>query len=318
MLNKPARAKSFAKEARMKRLAALVLSLTILLTLMAGACAPKKPPLGSEQNPIVMVFVPSGESEEIKRGGEKLAELLGQKLGLKVKINLASSYAAAVEAMGAGQAHIGWLNTLSYLLAHEKYGVDVILVTVRFKQTYYTGQIIVRADSGIKSIADLKGKVMCWVDPLSTSGYLMPRILLKANGVDPDKDFAKTVNAGSHPNVVKAVYNKDCDAGATYVDARGVVEKDLPDVKEKVIQLAFTAKIPNDNVSVVKDLPADLKEKIKKALLEIAKSEEGAQALKTVYQIEGLQEATDSFYDEFRAQLSASGYKLEELVKPQK
>jgi hypothetical protein len=52
--------------------------------------------------------------------------------------------------------------------------------------------------------------------------------------------------------------------------------------------------------------------------LEIAQSEEGAQALKTVYQIEGLQEANDSFYDEFRAQLSASGYKLEELVKPQK
>lgn len=290
----------------------------LVLGLALGACAPQKPPLGSEQNPLVMVFVPSGESEEIKRGGEQLAELLGQKLNMKVKMNLASSFAAAVEAMGAGQAHIGWLNTLSYLLAHEKYGVEVILGTVRFNQTYYTGQIIVRAGSGIKSIADLKGKTMCWVDPLSTSGYLMPRILLKANGVDPDQDFAKTVNAGSHPNVVKAVYNGDCDAGATYVDARGAVEKDLPDVKEKVVVLATTAKIPNDNVSVIKDLPSDLREKIRQALLEIAQSEEGKKALKTVYGIEGLQAVEDSFYDEFRAQLSASGYKLEDLVKPAK
>jgi phosphonate transport system substrate-binding protein len=194
--------------------------------------------------------------------------------------------------------------------------VEVILATLRFNQTYYTAQIIVRADSGIKSLADLRGKAMCWVDPLSTSGYLMPRILLKANGVDPDQDFAQVMNAGSHSDVVRAVYNGDCDAGATYVDARSAVEMDMPDVKEKVVVLATTAKIPNDNVSVVKDLPADLKEKIRQALLEIAASEEGKQALQTVYGIEGLEKVDDSFYDEFRAQLSASGYRLEDLVKP--
>ncbi len=300
----------------MKRLMRVVTLSALFLGLALGACAPQRPPLGSEQNPLVVVLVPSGEPEEIQWGSERLAELLGQKLNMKVRMNLASSFAAAVEAMGAGQAQIGWLNALSYLLANEKYGVEVILATLRFNQTYYTAQIIVRADSGIKSLADLRGKAMCWVDPLSTSGYLMPRILLKANGVDPDQDFAQVMNAGSHSDVVRAVYNGDCDAGATYVDARSAVEIDMPDVKEKVVVLATTAKIPNDNVSVVKDLPADLKEKIRQALLEIAASEEGKQALQTVYGIEGLEKVDDSFYDEFRAQLSASGYRLEDLVKP--
>ncbi|MBO9361622.1 MAG: phosphate/phosphite/phosphonate ABC transporter substrate-binding protein [Thermoflexus sp.] len=300
----------------MKRLMRVVTLSALFLGLALGACAPQRPPLGSEQNPLVVVLVPSGEPEEIQWGSERLAELLGQKLNMKVRMNLASSFAAAVEAMGAGQAQIGWLNALSYLLANEKYGVEVILATLRFNQTYYTAQIIVRADSGIKSLADLRGKAMCWVDPLSTSGYLMPRILLKANGVDPDQDFAQVMNAGSHSDVVRAVYNGDCDAGATYVDARSAVEMDMPDVKEKVVVLATTAKIPNDNVSVVKDLPADLKEKIRQALLEIAASEEGKQALQTVYGIEGLEKVDDSFYDEFRAQLSASGYRLEDLVKP--
>ncbi len=83
-------------------------------------------------------------------------------------------------------------------------GVDVGLVTERFGATTYVGQLNVRADSGITIAGDLKGKVMCWVDPNSTSGYIIPRIMLEANGIDPDTDFAKTVEAGSHNNVITA------------------------------------------------------------------------------------------------------------------
>ena len=130
------------------------------------------------------------------------------------------------------------------------------LVTERFGATFYNGQINVRADSGITSLEDLKGKVMCWVDPNSTSGYIIPRIMLAANGVDPDADFSQTVEAGSHDNVITQVYNGDCDAGATFADARSNVEENFPDVTEKVIVLATTSDIPNDSVSFTKDFPA--------------------------------------------------------------
>ena len=68
------------------------------------------------------------------------------------------------------------------------------------------------------SFADLKGKTFCFVDPNSTSGYIVPRIILKANGIDPDTDFKATQNAGSHQNVATAVYKGDCDAGVTFID----------------------------------------------------------------------------------------------------
>jgi len=173
----------------------------------------------------------------------------------------------------------------------------------------------VRADSGIKTLADLKGKVMCWVDPNSTSGYIIPRIMLKANGIDPDTDFANQIEAGSHNNVITQVYNGDCDAGATYADARSSVEKNIPDVKEKVVVLATTTDIPNDNVSFAKDFPADLRDKIVNALLEIAATDEGKEALNTLYSIAGLEKADDSFYDGFRADLSKAGIDIEELAK---
>ncbi len=286
--------------------------LSLLALVLVGCGTPK---LGTADNPIIMSFVPSGDTQQIIASGDQIAKMVSDKTGLTVKANVGTDFAAVREAMGANKAHIGWLNTFNYVLAHEKYGVNVALVTQRFGATTYKGQIIVRADSGIKSLADLKGKVMCWVDPNSTSGYIIPRITLKANGIDPDKDFSKTVEAGSHNNVVTQVYNGDCDAGATYADARSSVEKDLPDVKEKVAVLATTTDIPNDNVSFTKDFPADMRDKIVTALLEIAATDEGKQALNTLYSIEGLQKADDTFYDPFRADLSKAGINIEDLVK---
>jgi phosphonate transport system substrate-binding protein len=93
------------------------------------------------------------------------------------------------------------------------------------------------------------------------------------------------------------------------------VEKDIPDVKEKVIAIATTADIPNDNVAFIKEFPKDQRDKIVNALLEIANSEDGKQALNELYSIEGLEPADDSFYDGFRAELSKAGINIEELAK---
>ncbi len=294
----------------------LWLVVVVILTIVAltlTSCG--KPKLGTEKNPIVMSFVPSGNTQEIIASGDTLAKMISDKTGYVIKANVGTDYAAVREAMGAGKAHIGWLNTFNYVLAHEKYGIDVSLVTIRFGSTSYKGQIIVRADSGIKSLQDLKGKVMCWVDPNSTSGYVVPRIMLKANGIDPDKDFAKTIEAGSHNNVVTQVYNGDCDAGATYADARSSVVKNLPDVKQKIVVLATTSDIPNDNVAFTKDFPKEMRAKITNALLDISKSDAGKAALNKLYSIAGLEKANDSFYDGFRAELSKAGIDIESLAK---
>lgn len=271
--------------------------------------------LGTADNPIVMSFVPSGDTQEIITSGEEIATMITERTGLEIEANVATSYAAVVEAMCAGNAPVGWLNTFSYILANEQCGVDVSLATVRRGQPYYTGQIIANVDSGIDSLEDLEGKTMCWVDPLSTSGYIIPRVMVAAAGVDPDTGFAEQVEAGSHDNVVIAVYNGDCDAGATFVDARTAIQDEFPDVMEKVKIVAESPQIPNDTVSFAPDVPDDIRRQIVDALLDIAGTEEGQEALFTVYEIEGFEEVDDSFYDEFRTQLDASGIDIEELAR---
>jgi phosphonate transport system substrate-binding protein len=299
----------------MKRNNLPILLVLILLLITALAACGGEAELGSEENPIIMSFVPSGDTQEIIASGEELANLLAERTGLTIEANVGTDFAAVREAMCAEQAHIGWLNTFNYVLANETCNVDVGMVTERFGATFYNGQINVNADSGIESLADLAGKTMCWVDPNSTSGYIIPRIMLAANGVDPDNDFAQTVEAGSHNNVITQVYNGECDAGASFVDARTSVEEDLPDVTERVLVLATTSDIPNDSVSFIESFPEEMRQQIVDALLEIANSPEGQEALNTLYSIDTLREAEDSFYDAFRADLSRAGINIEELAQ---
>ncbi len=261
---------------------------------------------------IVMSFVPSGDTEEIIASGDALAAMIAERTGYDVSANVATSYAAVIEAMGAGNAQVGWLNTFGYILAHEKYGADVGLATVRFGTTTYKGQIITRNDSGITSVEDLAGKTFCRPDVLSTSGWIIPSITLAAAGLDPENDIEVT-DVGSHNNVVSAVYNGECDAGATFVDARGSVEDDIPDVKDVVIVITESADIPNDTVSFAPDVPEDVRANIVSALLDIASTEEGVAALEELYSIAGLEEVDDTFYDGFRVDLDASGFNIEDF-----
>jgi phosphonate transport system substrate-binding protein len=297
---------------RKRSLLTVVAIVVVLSTLLAG-CAPAKPALGTKDNPIVMSFVPSGDTTKISLGGQQIADMLKAKTNLEYKVTVGTSFGASVEAMGANQAQIGWLNTFSYMLANKKYGVTLGLVTVRNKTDYYNGQIIVNNTSGVKTVADLKGKKFCFVDPNSTSGYIVPRIVMAANGVNPDKDITAT-NAGSHPNVAIAVYKKDCDAGATFVDARDGIQKDFPDVKDKVSVLIVSPNIPNDTVSFTKDFPADLRAKTIQALMDVSTTDDGAKALNSIAQISGFTKHDDSFYNEFNDYLKKAGIDVTSLV----
>jgi len=283
--------------------------------------APEEPEeaaeLGTEDNPIIWSFVPSGEMERVAAGAEAVADLIFEETGLVIETNVATEYAGVVEAMCADppKAHMASLATFSYVLAADRGCAEAELVSVRYGSPTYNGQLIARADSGITSVADLVGKTFCRPDPLSTSGWIIPMLTMRAEGIIPEEDLAEIVDAGSHDAVVASVYNGDCDAGATYVDARTRIEGDYPDVMGVVSVIAVTADIPNDGVQYVPSFPRELRDKINAALLKIAETEEGQEALDIAYQWSGLEAHDDSFYDPFRQVLDASGMNIEELLE---
>ena len=255
--------------------------------------------LGSAQNPLRMMFVPSGDAQVILKGGKEVGELLQKVTGLHFKTSVATSYAAVIEAMGAEKVDIGWLATFSYVLAHDKYGVELLLVVQRFGSPFYRGQIMVRADSGIKDLAGLMGKRFAFVDPASTSGHLYPKTLLLAQGFDPEQFFKKIVFVGSHNAVVLSIYKGEVDGGAAYDGSRSAVAKIFPDVFDKINVIAYTKEIPNDTVSVRKGLSGDLKMRIRDGLKKVSKSPQGNKVLKKLYGISGFTDL-DGLFDPVR------------------
>ncbi len=293
----------------------LTLVLLVLL-LAAGLAVAQKKALGSEENPIVWAFVPSGEMERVSAGAQQVADLLHDKTGYYFKTLVATEYAGVIEALRANPptAHMTSLATFAYIMAADIGVAQAALVSVRNKSPFYNGEIIARAGSGITKLADLKGKTFARVDPLSTSGWIIPMLTMRAAGIVPERDL-KIVDAGSHDAVVAAVYNGDVDAGACYVDARTRIEKDKPDVMEKVIVLQVSAPIPNDGVQFSPMVPKDMRAKIVKAILELVKTDDGKKAISVAYQWTDLVEKDDSFYDPFRQVLQAAGVKAEDLLK---
>ena len=175
------------------------------------------------------------------------------------------------------------------------------MVAARYGSPTYNGQIIVNADSGVSSIEDLKSKTFCRPDPLSTSGWIIPDLTMRAAGIDPQSDLAEIV------------YASDCDAGATYVDARSTIEEDNPDVLEKVLVIGLTEDIPNDGVQFIAGMDAEMKQTIVDALLAISETEEGQAALDTAYSWAALEVHGDDFYDYSRQVLQAAGLSITEL-----
>jgi phosphonate transport system substrate-binding protein len=271
--------------------------------------------LGTETNPLIMAVVPSGETETVVTGFEGITDAVYAATGLYIEPFVATEYAGVIEAMCSDppKAHIASLATFSYVLAAEKGCAEAALVSVRFGSAVYNGQIFVRADSGIESLADLEGKTFCRPDPLSTSGWIIPSITLKAAGVDPDTGLAEIVDAGSHDASVAGVYNGDCDAGSSYVDARGTIEEDYPDVMDVIKVIEISADIPNDGVQFVPGFDPTLKEQIVQALLALVGTEEGQELLSVAYSWTELIEADDTFYDPFRQVLDAAGVSIEEM-----
>ena len=293
----------------MKRVAVMVMLIALSVSVVFASGKAEKADLGTEENPIVWAFVPSGDTQQISAGGRAVADMIFDRTGLVVEPSVATEYAGVIEALQSDppSAHMTSLATFAYVVAADRGVVEAALVSVRYGRPFYDGQIIAGVDSGIEKLADLDGKSFARPDPLSTSGWIIPALMMRAAGVDPDTDLSQVVDAGGHTGVVTAIYNGDVDAGATFVDARGNVEEDFPDVYDRVKVVEVSIPIPNDGVQFHPSVPEEIREQIIVALLDIAETEEGVEALSTAYQWQALERHGDDFYDPFRQVLQSSG-----------
>lgn len=301
----------------MKNIRLLISTLVSCLVLMS--CTQSKE-LGSEANPLKFYLIPAQDMMTLQESGKILKKFLEKELDMHVVVELPTSYIAVIEAFGSKRADAAILNTFGYILASEKYGAVAKLKLVNRGRDEYYGQIIAHKD-GPKSIKDLNNKKFAFVDPASTSGFLLPSRLFKQENIK----IKEHVFSGRHDSVVMAVYQKKVDAGATFYtppdedgtpkDARWIVRTQYPDVFDKVRILKLTGPIPNDPLTLRKDIPEELKSKIVEAFKKYIKTAEGQKVLMDMYHITDFKEAADKDYDVIRSYLKDLGKSAQDFLK---
>ncbi|MBC7370834.1 MAG: phosphate/phosphite/phosphonate ABC transporter substrate-binding protein [Bdellovibrionaceae bacterium] len=293
--------------------------------LMTTACTSKKAELGTAENPIKVHFVPSVDAKVIEDNSKLVKAFLEKNTPYKYEISVPQSFVAVVEAFGTKRADVAAINTFGYVMAHDKYGAEARLTVIRHGLPTYQSQFIVKADSKIKTLADLAGKKVAFVDPASTSGYLLPLKTLKDLKVEPKE----TVFAMKHDSVVSMIYQGQVDAGATFYsppskddkgvehieDARRLVLTQYPDVEKKIKILQLSAPIPNDPIIFRKDLSEEMKTKIVDGLLAFVATPEGKDAFNKIYGVTEFKKATDADYEPVRKMLNDLGKNAADLMK---
>ena len=219
---------------------------------------------------------------------DEFQKLLEAHLKIPVKLFPAADYAGVMQGIAAGQLEAAEFGASGFAGAWLdcKCITPVVVPQEKDGSTFYYSVMVVRADSGIKTLADMKGHSLAWADPNSTSGYLIPSATLKMKGIDL-KDgtyFAKTGFSGGHEQGVVAVLNKQYDGAVTWTSGQGEMSEGYTRgnlrsmVDRKMLNMADiniiwqSKKIPNGPWAVRTALPADLKTSFTDFLLDLPKS----------------------------------------------
>ena len=242
-------------------LKALILGTLLILSAVAQA-----------QQVFRVTTIPEEAATEQMRKFTPLASYLEKQLGVKVEFTPVNDYPAAVEALVNKKVDLAWLGGFTFVQANIRSGGKIVPLAQREEDTKFQSVFIAKTDSGIKGLADMKGKQVSFGSQSSTSGHLMPRSFLLAANINPEKDFARIAYSGAHDATIASVVSGKVDAAALDITVwKKFVGENKVDTK--AVDVFFTTPgYFNYNWSVHADMPQALQDKVKAALLALSPS----------------------------------------------
>ena len=187
------------------------LSVTLLATLSFLIGCKASHPSALSPLTLRLSMIPNTDPGKIVRENQPLIAYLEKQTGAKVELSVPTNYAAVVEAIANDQVDIALLGGFTYVQAERRAGIKALVQ--RERDQNFHSLFITQPDSGIISLADLKGHTFAFGDVNSTSGHLMPEYYMREANVDPEV-MAKAVYTGGHDATALAVAHKRVDAGA--------------------------------------------------------------------------------------------------------
>ncbi len=267
-------------------------------------------PIARAAEPSVhLVLTPSQKPTDLITAGDEFAQALGKLAGVKVRVTVASDYAAVIEALRNRTADLAFLHPAGYVLANREAKAMLLVTNLWHGKRSFTSRFFVRKDSGFKQIEDLRGKTFAFVDPASSSGYVYPMVFLMQRGLvknrDPKTFFREVLFAGAHDAAMRALVNRHVDGIAAFDLAREEYLKD-PAERDQITWIAETPPIPEAGIAARDGMDAGVLAKLRTALLQMH-GPAYAPLLKRLYNIDGFGPADDRDYDPVRAAVDLLG-----------
>lgn len=265
----------------MRLLILLMISFSLIISCERQEMKPKKEPQLPPGKEILIGLIPERNVFDQVGRYQPLADYLSDRLKVKIKLIILSRYGNIIDNFVSERLDGAFFGSFTGAMAIKKLGVEPLARPVKIDGTStYHGYIFVRKDSGIKGVKDMKVKSFAFVDKATTAGYVFPLAYLRENGI---KDFEGYLGdryfTGSHDEAIMAVLKREADIGAAKNTVYEEILKENPKAEEGLLILAESPKVPENALAVRKGLDPDLKMRIKEALLNMDKNEEGRKIL---------------------------------------
>lgn len=284
-----------------------MLSRRMFLTTVAASLT--LPAVAQASQGLRLAFIPQENPEKLLGDVQAITRWLSRQMGVPVSGFVTFDHAAAVEALRNGDADISFMGALPFVLAEAEIGAVPLLSEVYRGMPSYSGRIFVRRDSGIKTLADLKGRDIAFADPISESGYLYPLDLFVKDGLiaspdQADRFFGHKFFAGGYQQAMQAM-------ATGLVDAAGASQyADLlltPDQQSEVTWIAESEQIPSHLVIAREGLDAGVQARFVEAMLSL-NAKENQHLLAYLYGPDGYVVAESHRYDGVRATAKRYGF----------
>ncbi len=273
-------------------------------------------PVGSEERPLQIAIVASETTESDALASVEAALL--ERGGMAVQFTVVDSQAEALSALCAspgGDVVAAWLDGLGYAAAQAHACGDAGLVAERDTDdglsAMDTINIIVGASSDIEAVSDLSGQTFCRISATDLHTWLLPSIILQANGVNPISDLDAVEDYEDIESLLDAVGSGRC-AGAG-IDATALAN--AGDATDEVTVI--------DSVNVVhavlvypQEVSLTTRANLNDALLAIAADETSAESLRMLIGQDNLRAAAATDFNAFDSLLGRANIDLEQLGSP--
>lgn len=274
--------------------------LAVLTLLLACLAATLFPAALQAREPLIVAVHPYLPANELTQRFSPLADYLSRELGRPVVVRIGADYWEHIEYIGKDQVDLAFMGPASYVKMVEKYGEKPILARIEINgQPQFRGRIIVREDSPLKMLSDLKGRSFAFGDAGSTMSYQVPRYMLWKAGITLNDLFDHRF-LGSHNNVALAVLAGDFDAGA-------VKEEVFLSFESRGLRALAATPALSEHLFVASNaLPANTVQAMRAALYRLKDIPQGSLIMNAIKKdMSAMVPAADSDYDSLRDILQA-------------